>query len=80
MNYTADDFDTSAKTDEILCDLQRTSSSNMNSESDYEFLDSRRMLQPPRNGGGMGGGGREKLGTASGIALSGGYIFNALDG
>ena len=79
MNYTADDFDTSAKTDEILCDLQRTSSSNMNSESDYELLDSRRMLQPP--GGGMGGGsGPEQLGTASGIALSGGYIFNALDG
>ena len=35
MNYTSEDFNSSEKTDEILCDLQRTSSSNMNSASDY---------------------------------------------
>ena len=56
MNYTEDDFDTSVKTDEILCDLQRTSSSNMNADLEYEIADSRRMLQPPPNGGGGGGG------------------------
>ena len=35
MNYSESDFDSSAKTDEILCDIQRTSSSNMNSASGY---------------------------------------------
>ena len=43
MNYTAEDFNTSAKTDELLCDLQRTASSNMNSASNY-VLNDRRML------------------------------------
>ena len=33
------------------------------------------------NGGGGGtGGGPEPLGTAAGVALSGGYIYNALAG
>lgn len=32
------------------------------------------------SGGGSGGGGAEVLGTAVGIALSGGYIYNALAG
>lgn len=32
------------------------------------------------SGGGGGGGGGESLGTAAGIGLSGGYIFNALAG
>ena len=54
MNYTASDFDTSAKTDEILCDIQRTSASNMRSTSDYDLISRRRELQPPRNGGGGG--------------------------
>ena len=35
MNYQASDVNTSAKTDELLCDLQRTSSSNMNQIVDY---------------------------------------------
>lgn len=35
QNYGADDLDTSEKTDEILCDINRTSSSNMLAESDY---------------------------------------------
>jgi len=34
-NYTADDLDTSEKTDEILCDINRTSSSNMLADVDY---------------------------------------------
>ena len=91
MNYTEDDFDTSVKTDEILCDLQRTASSNMNADLEYELADSRRMLQPNGGGGGEGGGGEGgneggggggdvELGTAAGIAITGGYIFNALDG
>lgn len=66
MNYSASDFDSSEKTDEILCDISRTSSSNMNSASDYDLLNRRRMLQP------------EALGTSAGIALTGGYIYNAL--
>ena len=95
MNYTADDFDSSAKTDEILCDIQRTSSRNMHSSSDFSFVDEGRRLQPsggsgrpPRNGGGgsgmgggsSGGGGFEPIATAVGISLTGGYIYNALQG
>ena len=44
------------------------------------------MLQNrPRRGGGSGGGtsmggGAEALGTAAGITLTGGYIYNALSG
>ena len=94
MNYTADDFDSSAKTDEILCDIQRTSSSNMHSSTGFTVLnDDRRLLQPsgnrppPGGGGGTGGGpggsssgggGREPISTAVGISLTGGYIYNAL--
>jgi cell wall assembly regulator SMI1 len=35
MNYDEGDVDSVAKTDELLCDLQRTSSSNMLDGSDY---------------------------------------------
>lgn len=35
MNYSSDDFDSSSKTDEILCDIQRTSYRNMNSASGF---------------------------------------------
>lgn len=92
QNYTETDFDTSAKADELLCDLQRTSSSNMLDLVDYTITDSRRRLQPPPchpnctgpgpddGGNSGGGGGAEALGTAAGIGLSGAYIFNALDG
>lgn len=96
-------MNTSAKTDDILCDLQRTASTNMPAGSKLEDVrDERRMLQPsgpprgpgggsggmgPPGGsggmgppGGMGMGGGSPLGTAAGIALSGGLIFNALDG
>jgi len=37
-NYKATDLNTSAKTDEILCDIQRTTKSNMNAASAYEQL------------------------------------------
>ena len=68
-NYTASDFDTSAKTDEILCDIQRTSSANMLSSSSY-VLNSRRMLHNHpgghSGGGGSGGGGTSGGGTSGG--------------
>ena len=102
MNYTSANFDTSAETDEILCDLQRTTSANMHSGSAYSLLTTTRRelddevdkteereLQPEasakqrgRGGGpgGSGGGAPEALGTASGIGLSGAYIYNALAG
>jgi len=97
MNYSDADFDTSAETDEKLCDLQRTASANMHSSVDFN-LENRRMLQqggggsPPachpncsgsgsNNGGGSSGGGSAvALTTASGIALTGGIIYNALAG
>ena len=34
-NYATTAFDSSAKTDEILCDIQRTSKTNMNAWSSY---------------------------------------------
>lgn len=96
-NYSSDDLNTSTKTDEILCDLQRTASTNMHESITYVESDAARMLQggggPPPDchpnctgtppdggmgGGGMGGGGG--LDTMAAIGLSGGYIFNALDG
>ena len=36
-NYKDSDFDTSAKTEEILCDIQRTAKSNMNAASAYSL-------------------------------------------
>ena len=51
--------------------------------SQYSETSSRRRLQrgpPPQpNDGGSSGGG-ESLSTATGIGLSGAYIYNALDG
>jgi len=100
-NYSSDDLNTSAKTDEILCDLQRTANTNLHASITYtENEDSRRMLQggnngngppdchpnctgPPPDGGsggGGGGGGGPALNTMAAIGLSGGYIYNALDG
>ena len=98
-NYTAADVDTSAETDELLCDLQRTAAANMHSSSDYTLTTTRRRdLQPsgpPSGGSGSGppsgdstapsgdtssGSVGGALETAAGIALTGGYIFNALAG
>ena len=35
LNYSTTSFDSSAKTDEILCDIQRTAKTNMNAWSSY---------------------------------------------
>ena len=43
QNYSTSDFGSSAATDEILCDLQRTAATNMNSASNF-VMGSRRML------------------------------------
>lgn len=60
MNYADADFDTSAETDDILCDITVTGKKNMNDWSDYTISTS------------------GNLNTAAGVALSGGYIYNAL--
>lgn len=90
MNYTDDDFADSAATDEILCDINRTVSSNMHESVDYALIsERRRRLQgPPPDGGDDGDDGDDDSSsdavdynsTASGIAFTGGYIFNALAG
>lgn len=35
MNYSESQLNTAEKTDEILCDIQRTNESNMHQSSDY---------------------------------------------
>ena len=80
-NYTSSDFDSSEKTDEILCDMQRTADSNMNAWSDYTLISRRRReLQPPKNGGSSGSSGSTSnaLQTSAGIMITGGYMYNAL--
>lgn len=63
----------------------------MHSSLDWNYISARRMLQPPSchpnctgpgpdGGGGGGGGSGTPLTTAAGIALTGGYIYNALAG
>lgn len=52
-------------TDELLCDLQRTHKRNMPDLVDYQNKN-------PRRGG-------DPIATASGIALSGAYIYNSLN-
>ena len=96
-NYSESDLDSSAKTEELLCDLQRTAATNMMDGSGYTENSSRRMLQrgnkgdkpPPGegessgsgpSGSGPSGGGGSTLNTASGFAITGGPIFNALSG
>ena len=43
-NYSSDDLGTSAKTDEILCDLQRTANTNMHESITYVENGAARML------------------------------------
>ena len=52
----------------------------MHASSDFTLTSARRMLQPPPKDGGSGGGMGSPLGTMAGIGLSGGVIYNALDG
>jgi hypothetical protein len=69
MNYESSDIDTQAKTEELLCDIQRTSSTNMLDGTEYsEYIDN--AVAPP--------GPPSQLTTASGVAVSGANIFNAL--
>lgn len=45
MNYSVADFSSSVQTDEILCDIQRTKSTNMLDQSQFRILnDDRRQL------------------------------------
>ena len=37
-NYEATDFDSEAKTDELICDLQRTKKDNMPARTNYELV------------------------------------------
>ena len=67
-NYTDDDFSSSDATDEILCDISRTNADNMPTEVDFTCESCEDDSGTNYND------------TASGIALSGGYIFNALAG
>ena len=75
-NYSASVFDTQAKTDEILCDIQRTSASNMMVGTGYTETS---WPSNKVNAGTLGPGPAPSvLSTASGIAVSGALIFNAL--
>ena len=94
MNYSEDDFADSDATDEVLCNIDITMSSNLHESVDYLDLNSRRRrLQPPgppddgENGGppddgddSGDSGSTDYNSTTSGIAFTGGYIFNALAG
>jgi hypothetical protein len=73
MNYKESDFNSSEKATEILCDMYSTDAANMNIISDYSIDGGRRMLESGFIEPGA-------LSTAAGIALSGGYIFNAVTG
>ena len=56
-NYSESDFSSVSATENILCDIQRTSSSNMGFWSQYEEYSAARLRQtgPPPPGGGGGG-------------------------
>lgn len=81
MNYSENDFSSSADTENILCDIMRTDASNLHSKVTYTENTTRLLQQgpppngqgPPPNGGGAGG-----LTTTAGIAITGGVIFNGL--
>lgn len=89
-NYTASDFDSENNTDTLLCDLQRTDDSNMSSLISYTESTARRLRAtltqgppppsggPPDTNGGTSSG--SSMTTMSGIALTGGSIFNGLAG
>ena len=99
LNYSTTDFDSQSSTENILCDLQRTASSNMLTTLNYTEPTSRRLLQPPSgpppdgssgpptdgsapppSGGDSSGGSVSSMDTMSGIAITGGAIFNGLAG
>lgn len=71
MNYESSDLDSQAKTEELLCDIQRTASANMLEGTGYTEYASNGEANPAP-------GPPSQLTTASGIAISGANIFNAL--
>jgi hypothetical protein len=88
LNYSTDDFNSQSATENIMCDLQRTASSNMLTTLNYNEPTSRRLLQNleqppachPNCTGGGGSGSFSSMSTMSGIAITGGSIFNGLAG
>ena len=79
LNYEESDVNSSAKTEELLCDITRTMESNMLSGTGYTEYDSSgqptttsegRHLQQPGPPG--------QMMTADGVFVSGGQIFNGL--
>ena len=67
MNYSESDLDSAAKTEELLCDIQRTADANMMDANDFTTYSAGRRLQggkkppkgdgPPPDGDGPGGAG-----------------------
>lgn len=71
MNIEESDVDTQEKTEELLCDIQRTASTNMLEGTGYtEYTENGEANPQP--------GPPSQLTTASGIAISGANIFNAI--
>ena len=70
MNIEEDDINSVEKTTELLCDISRTKPDNMLEGTGYtEYTDSAANPTPiPPS----------QLNTASGIAISGAMIFNAI--
>ena len=66
INYSTDSIDSSAKTDELLCDIQRTKKENMLSVSEFTISSEGRRTDP--------------ISTAAGVAFSGMMIFSSLAG
>lgn len=73
LNVAEEDVDSQTKTEELLCDIQRTAEANMmdgTGYTEYTTNGGESNPQPP--------GPPSQLTTASGIAVSGANIFNAL--
>ena len=60
------------KSSKLLCDLQRTSSSNMIPGHGYKVISGGKRRRGPS--------GKDPMPTTSGIAITGAFIFNGLDG
>ena len=70
MNVSEEDVNSVEKVTELLCDISRTKPDNMLDGTGYtEYTDSAANPQPTPP---------SQLNTASGIAISGAMIFNAL--
>jgi len=73
-NYQESDVSTQTQTEELMCDIQRTAETNMMSGTGYtENINSTADESDERPPGPP-----SSLTTASGVALSGAMIFNAL--